>query len=943
MMARVRIDAVKKAANASPNHALKREREQRCWSQLEVADRIGTTAFNVSRWERGVTFPSSYFRQQLCAVFEKSPQELGLLATMGEDMPEPEQQEDAERATPPPSEMTPPPIKSIWNVPYRRNPFFSGREVMLEDLHERFLHAEQREQAQALCGLGGIGKTQTALEYVYRFRDDYRIVLWVRAETHPLLTADFAAIASLLALPEMERQNQQQVVAAVKHWLCTHDDWLLVYDNADDLEMVSEFLPHTSGGHILLTTRTQHTGTLARPILLEKLSQEEGTRFLLRRARLSGDTMEQTQAWSQASTLAALVDGLPLALDQAAAYIEETGCGLSGYVQRYQQRSMALLSRRGGLRPDHPEPVATTWSLAFEKVERANLAASELLRLCAFLHPDAIFEDMLSEGAQELTPSLQQLASDPFELDAALHTLALYSLLRRDAEQHVLTLHRLVQLALRAQMDTQTQRQWAERAIQLVNQVFSGVSSTTRARCGRYLPHALVCIELMEQLHLATPAALSLLNKVGAYLRECSQYTQAEALLTQAQRMSEAMLLANDPLLAENLDNLGMLYHDRGKYAEAEPLLLRALTIYEQLWGPEHVAVAVCLTHLVENCRVQAQHERAEQLVRRALAIREHILGPDHPDVAFNLNQLAALFQAQDRYSEAEQLYHRVLTIRQQALGSEHIDVAETLNNLAYLYDTLGKYSEAEALYQQVLTYCEQHLGTHHLYTASTMSNLAEVQRAQGHIALAEQLHQRVLTIRLETLGADHPHIGKSLHCLAELALAQEEYILAEGLAKQAIEKWKKALGEKHPFIAVGQETLARVYRAQEQLHKAELLAQQTLAHYQEALGQEHQYVASGLNTLAEIYCDQMRYDEAEAFLQRALHIQRQALGKEHPHLTRSMQNLEKLRAARSQESSIRHLDRRMPTVLQGRLRWSQAIVSPTAVDMTVRAYSMVR
>lgn len=248
------------------------------------------------------------------------------------------------------------------------------------------------------------------------------------------------------------------------------------------------------------------------------------------------------------------MDGLPLALDQAAAYIEETDCGLTGYVERYQKRRIALLSRRGGLRPDHPESIAATWSLSFEKIEQAHPAAAELLRLCAFLHPDAITEEMLREGGYELTPHLHLLATDPFELDAAIGTLTTFSLLRRDPDGRFLTLHRLVQTVLREQIDDEARRVWAERAVQCVERAFPTVSVTTWQCYQHYLPHALTCGDLIEQMHIEHPAALSLLAKIGSYLYERAQYGEAERLLTNTPTLKEATLATGTPARAERLD-----------------------------------------------------------------------------------------------------------------------------------------------------------------------------------------------------------------------------------------------------------------------------------------------------------------------------------------------------------------------------------------------------
>ena len=570
---------MKKAIEASPNHALKRERKLRCWSQLEVADQIGTTAFNVSRWERGITSPGSYFRQQLCLVFGKGPQELGFfLAEDGQMLLEfttekrlveakPDAVWSSEEGDGPAQDIQSAPtpvlapagglpitdgsIPVIWNVPYRRNPFFTGHEEVLQTLHSEFNEEIAIMPALAISGLSGIGKTQAALEYVYRYCHEYQAVLWVRADTHELLTTDFVSLAALLELPERNDQDQGRIVVAVKRWLSRRTGWLLVLDNADDLEMVSDFLPELPGGHLLLTTRTQHTCQIARCIPLEKLSMEESILFLLRRAKLLESTTPfdatSYERWLQASVIAEVMDGLPLALDQAAAYIEETDCGLTGYIERFQQRRIALLSWRGGLRPDHPASIAATWSLSFEKIEQAHPFAAELLSLCAFLHPDAITEEMLREGGRELTPHLHLLATDPFELDAAIGVLTTFSLLRRDPNGRFLTLHRLVQTVLREQMDEEERSVWATRAVQCVERAYPTLSVTNRQHYQHYLPHALTCVGLIKQLHLEHPAALSLLNKIGSYLYERTQYGETEQFLTHVLTLNAATLAMSTP------------------------------------------------------------------------------------------------------------------------------------------------------------------------------------------------------------------------------------------------------------------------------------------------------------------------------------------------------------------------------------------------------------
>src|SRR6266581_8391436 len=255
-------------------------------------------------------------------------------------------------------------VEQIWNIPYQRNSLFTGREDVLKKLSEALSAGKTAAlaQPQAISGLGGIGKTQTAVEYAYRYRDDYKATLWVKAETVASINADFATIASLLDLQEKQQQEQHKIVEAVKRWFQEHTDWLLILDNADDIAMVQGFLPLGGKGHVLLTTRAHATGRIAQRIEVEKMEPYEGALFLLHRAKLLDPNVPLKQASeaqrNKAQDISEATDGLPLALDQAGAYLEETSCGLVGYLDLFQKRGAALLKRRGGLVADHPEPVA---------------------------------------------------------------------------------------------------------------------------------------------------------------------------------------------------------------------------------------------------------------------------------------------------------------------------------------------------------------------------------------------------------------------------------------------------------------------------------------------------------------------------------------------------------------------------------------------------------
>lgn len=249
-------------------------------------------------------------------------------------------------------------LPAIWNVPYPPNLLFTGRDDVLAQLVS-MLHTGQ---PHAISGLGGIGKTQIAIEYAYRHRQEYQAVLWTLADTRESLVSGYVTIARQLKLLPREVQDQMLVINAVLQWFKTHTQWLLILDNADDLALVREFLPVATGGHVLLTTRAHTMGRLARRVEMETMNLDVGALFLLRRAGVIAQDAELSAATSSditvASEITEALGGLPLALDQAGAYVEETQCGLSAYQQRYRIRRAMLLKRRGALVTDHPESVA---------------------------------------------------------------------------------------------------------------------------------------------------------------------------------------------------------------------------------------------------------------------------------------------------------------------------------------------------------------------------------------------------------------------------------------------------------------------------------------------------------------------------------------------------------------------------------------------------------
>jgi tetratricopeptide (TPR) repeat protein/transcriptional regulator with XRE-family HTH domain len=835
---------------------LRQERERLHWSQEQLAEKIGTTALSINRWEHDKAVPRLFYQAELCRVFNIRAQDL-----FDDDQDTQEETSD---------------LPVIWNIPHLRNLYFTGREAILVYLHEALSTKKTvaLTQPQAISGLGGIGKTQTAVEYAYRYGAEYSAVLWARADFHRSLISDFVAIAALLNLPEHREVDQQRVVEAVKRWLQAHRHWLLILDNADDVEMVSDFLPTRGGGHILLTSRSQATGPSIKGIEVEKMEREEGALLLLRRAKLLAEdaSLEYASAKDhrEAEAITEMLDGLPLALDQAAAYIEEHKCSLADYLLLYQSRRTALLQRRGTLsKRDYPKSVATTWSLSFEQVERTDPFAADVLRLCSFLHPDAIAEAIILEGAIALDPILQPIVDDPIRLDEVIGELRKYSLVRRNPETRTLTLHRLVQTVLKDAMDKETQQAWAERTVKLVNHVFPEPEFSQWETSQLYLPHAQICAELIERWDMAFPEAARLLHRTGDYLYKRERYQEVEPFYQRAQTIYEQVLGPVHPDVARMLHYLALLNNEFGKYEQVGLLLQQALAIYEQVLEPTHPDVASTLNDLAAWYGTLGKYDQAMPLMQRVLTIREQVLEPNYPDIATSFNTLGVIYAYQGKYEQAEVYLGRSLAIREQVLGPNHPDVADCLVNLSIPYRNHGKYHQAEVLLQRALSIFGQELGNRPM-EATTLNHLAKLYCRWGKYEQAEPLYLRALSIYEQILGPGHPHVGACLNGLGSVYSAQGRYEQAEPILQRALTIREKTLGPDHPSVAEVLHNLATLYYLQDKYTDAEPFYQRAVIIREQSLGPGHPDLATTLAGYAKLLRRTGREDNAAALEGRA-------------------------------------------------------------------------
>jgi tetratricopeptide (TPR) repeat protein len=631
----------------------------------------------------------------------------------------------------------------LWNVPHARNEAFTGREQILTDLRADLL----KKSKQALFGLGGVGKTQIAVEYAYRHRDEYTAVFWSFAGTEQSVRGGYAAIAALLDLPEKESQEQAKVTEAVKSWLEQNTGWLLVLDNADEPAMVKPFLPQQGKGHVLLTSRAhtfQTLGILA-PREVNVLSPVEARAFLLHRTG-----KDPTAKSAEADALAKELGYLPLALEQAAAYMVENSVGFANYLDGFKKQRQALLNKQGPVlgndeREQQKRTVATTWAVNFADVERNSPASAELLRLSAFLASDAIPLELFKKDTkgmpERLADKLAEAVDDPLALDELLSPLLRFSLIRRNEEKRNYSIHPLVQEVLRDGLEKTEQSKLAERALRAVDSTFPDVTKFENWPKGdHFLPHALACAGFVNSLNLESEHAASLLTRTGYYLMERGEYVQVEPLFVHARDIAQKVLGPEHPNTAACIHNLAWLYQSQGKNDEAFPFAQQSLAITEKQLEPGDPEIALSLNNLASILRAKGELKEAESLFRRALEICETPGEPEHPESATILNNLAFLLKVQGRFKEAELLYIRALETRERASSPWHPDIANSLNNLARLYEDQARPQKAEPLYRRALQICEKSLGPEHPHTVVCRNNLIQFYRQQGRNAEADAL-----------------------------------------------------------------------------------------------------------------------------------------------------------------------------------------------------------
>jgi tetratricopeptide (TPR) repeat protein len=691
--------------------------------------------------------------------------------------------------------------------------------------------------AAALVGLGGVGKTQVALAYMARHAGDYAKTFWLPAEEASTLASHYAALAKSLQLFKPNVRDQARAVEAVREWLRVNPGWLLVFDNARQPADVQMYLPDPLSGHVLITSRYPTWRSLAEPLSVETLASADAVSFLLRRTG---------QADANAALELAFVLGyLPLALEQAGAYMEAKQRSFAEYLDLFiEQRSRLLL--RGPSSTNYRATVATTWEVSFQQVEAASAAACDLLHLCAFLAPDRIPIYAIADGVKQLPSHLASTFADTLALDDAVGELLQFSLVAVQGQN--ISIHRLVQAVLRDRLDDRQARAWADTAVHLVNAEFpSGADEVqTWAVCARWLPHALETLRRAQSSGVAARPAFELLNKLGEYWSGHAQFSEARPAFAKSIEVAEQALGPANAGLVPLLQNLGQLLVWVGSDLElAKTHLQRALRIHRETSPAGDALEASMVNSLGGALRIQGDLDGACALYRRALELDEAAYGPDDPRVAIRLNNLGRVLGLLDQHDQARAYLERALKIDENASGGLHPNVGIDLRNLGRIMQGQGDLSGARKCLERSLriiqnAYAEA-VGGNHPQVAETHSALADLLVEHGDLLAARQHFDQALKIDAHVFGPGaNPSLARDMHGLGRLLRVQGDLVTARTTLVRALDVMVAVHGPNHADVAAVAFDLGGVLEQQGDLQAAAVAFERAWQVASTAYGKDH-------------------------------------------------------------------------------------------------------
>lgn len=767
---------------------------------------------------------------------------------------------------------------ALWGGVPLRNVNFIGRKDLLASLHVELSKSTATAVLPgALHGMGGIGKSQIALEYVYRHAKDYELIWWVPAENPSEIQASLVKLAQQLHLPV--EQSVDTAVPAVLDALSVGEPyrrWLLVFDNADQPADVQKFWPRRGAGHILVTSRNPQWWDVAQPLEVDVFKREESRELLQRR---NVDLPAE-----DADRLAIVLGDLPLAIEQAAAWRAETGMPTDEYLQLLEDKRTELLESRPPTGYDLT--VEAAWNVSLDRLKEENTGAHELLEVCAFFSPEPITRSIFS-GVRNVpvSPALEQILADPIHLGRAIREIARYSLVRLDHRTDTLQLHRLVQLVLRNKLTPDDQERVRHTAhVLLANQDPRKPDAVESwPRYAEILPHIRAMDAHNCTDHWVRRMMINSVNYLFAFGYPFGALEMAQII---AQFWSEEETLGPkhpDTLIISRW--WSRLLRALGRFDEGQTIGEQTLEFMRETLGETHEETLLTMHGVASGLRAKGEFYKARDM--NAFAYRSAVerFGEDDPDTLAAANNYALSLRLAGEFFAARDLDEQTWQRKKTVLGEDHRHTLLTLDNWSVDLREAGDYLTARAEQEHTVSRMRILLGNRHPMTLSAIKNLAIQYRKAGlsknqmALRLAEEAMQGLVT----KYGESHPDAMSALMNVSIEHRQNGDLEEASRLGKHVKNLYETTWGMKHPFSIAAATNLAVTLRLQRSFSQARELNKEALADMREALGEDHPFTLACATNYASDLAASEQYEAAYALDQETYSRSVRVLGEDHP------------------------------------------------------------
>ncbi|KAJ7218549.1 P-loop containing nucleoside triphosphate hydrolase protein [Mycena pura] len=729
---------------------------------------------------------------------------------------------------------------------------FHGRQDILENMQHFFSQDLGKQRIYVLYGLGGVGKTQTALKQIIRLTTlRFSSTCLIDTSTIETIDTGFKAVA-------VERKIGDTAKDAIQWFTAQKTEWLLFFDNADEPNIdLNNFFPQCKHGNIIITTRNPGLCVYAGANThVDNMEEEDAAVLLLKTAALE-DVSRNTVA---ATIIVKELAYLPLAIIQAGAFIARSR-NLEGFLTIYASNKSRLLSEKPGQSHDSYEwTVYTTWQMSFNKL---SPLAARFLQLCSLLHHKGISEDL---RFQDVTAEIMA-----------------YSLMQFDPDQSVFSMHPLV-------------HDWCQSIVIDQEACHSSIIGILGMCIGCIPEHNLQSMRLVPHvdalLHGGTQMFPDFKDQYALIYYGAGHYTKAEKLWALALQ-NHREVLGDDHLdTSRSMTRLAVVYRHLGQYEKAKTLLVHGLDKQRQILGDDHPDTLESIHSLALTYCELGQYENALELGLMAVEKKKEIMGEDHPDSMSAMIDLGVVYGHLGRFEEALKLNNLVLEKLRQSLGDDHPHTFTAMNNLSVTYCRLGKFEEAKTLLMSVVEKQMHLLGEDHPGTLISMGNLAITYRALGKFAKAQELHMVVSQKLCQNLGHDHP---TTLNSMASMAMTYNylgQYEDALKLQISVLEKERQILGDGHVQTISSISELGDTYNYLGQFEEALKLNILAVEKRQLILGENHPDTLKSMASLAITYGALGNFEEAKRLQVYVLEKRRTTVGEDDPKTLRTMIHL---------------------------------------------------